>query len=284
MPCSFILSDNAFINIKGTTPMLYDIPSSLLVGILFVGILLFYLLGLRTRQFRMKKDPSYSPDGVGPLEGAVLGLLSLLLAFTFNQSASHYDVRRELIIEEGNDIGTALFRSALYPDSLKLAFRNDFKDYIMARIAYYEAGTDEDTILAALHQANEISTRIWQRASHISRLPGDATRSMQMIPAINNMIDAMSKREEARKKHVPESILWLLFLLCLTGSFIVGYASKSGKIDYVILCTYSLMTILTIYFILDLDRPRRGIITTSSAHENIRGLLNYFQDNSGTTK
>ena len=94
----------------------------------------------------------------------------------------------------------------------------------------------------------------------------------------------MSKREEARKKHVPESILWLLFLLCLTGSFIVGYASKSKKIDYVILCTYSLMTVMTIYFILDLDRPRRGIITTSPAHENIYGLLNYFQDSAGTAK
>ena len=211
-------------------------------------------------------------------------MLSLLLAFTFNQSASHYDVRRDLLVGESNDIGTALFRSALYPDSLKLAFRNDFKDYIMSRIAYFEAGTDEEKILTALQEANDISTRIWQRASFISQLPGDVTRSMQMIPAINNMIDAMSKREEARKKHVPESILWLLFLLCVTGSFIVGYASKSRKIDFVILCTYSLMTVMTIYFILDLDRPRRGMITTSSAHENIQGLLNYFQDHAGTTK
>ena len=261
--------------------MLYNIPAPLLVGILFIGIMLFYLLGLRAMEYKKKRDPSYAPDGLGPLEGAVLGLLSLLLAFTFNQSASHYDVRRDLLVGESNDIGTALFRSALYPDSLKLAFRNDFKDYIMARIAYYEAGTDEDKILASLQEASDISMRIWQRASSISQLPGDATRSMQMIPAINNMIDAMSKREEARNKHVPESILWLLCLLCLTGSFIVGYASKSRKIDYVILCTYSLMTVMTIYFILDLDRPRRGIITTSSAHGSIYGLLDYFQG--GTT-
>ncbi|MBI3578238.1 MAG: hypothetical protein HY276_01610 [Ignavibacteriales bacterium] len=263
--------------------MLYDIPAPLLVGILFIGILTFYLIGLQVRQYK-RKDPSHTSDGLGPLEGAVLGLLSLLLAFTFNQSASHYDVRRDLLVEESNDIGTALFRSALYPDSLKLAFRDDFKKYIMARIAYYEAGTDEKKIIVVLQEAGNISTRIWQRASYISQLPGDATRSMQMIPAINNMIDAMSRREEARKKLVPESILWLLFLLCLTGSFIVGYASESRKIDYVILCTYSLMTVMTIYFILDLDRPRRGIITTSSAHENIRGLLNYFQDETGAVK
>ena len=264
--------------------MLYNIPAPLLVGILFIGIMLFYVLGLRAMEYKKKRDSSYTAEGVGPLEGAVLGLLSLLLAFTFNQSASHYDGRRDLLVGESNDIGTALFRSALYPDSLKLAFRNDFKDYIVARIAYYDAGTDEDKIVAALQDANAISARIWQRAASISQLPGDPTRSMQMIPAINNMIDAVSKREEARQKHVPESILWLLFLLCLTGSFIIGYASKSKKIDYVILCTYSLMTVMTIYFILDLDRPRRGIITTSSAHENIHSLLDYFQDNAATTK
>ena len=263
--------------------MLYNIPAPLLVGILFIGIMIFYLLGLRVMQYRTKKDPSHTSDGVGPLEGAVLGLLSLLLAFTFNQSASHYDVRRDLLVAESNDIGTALFRSALYPDSLKAAFRNDFKDYVIARIAYYEAGTDEERILATLQEASDISTRIWQRASYISQLPGDATRSMQVIPAIHNMIDAMSKREEARMKHVPESILWLLFLLCITGSFVVGYVSKSRKIDYVILSIYSLMTIMTIYFILDLDRPRRGIITTIAAHENIHGLLNYFQDNAAQT-
>jgi len=264
--------------------VLYNIPAPLLVGILFIGIILFYLLGIRVMLYKKKKDPSYSSDGIGPLEGAVLGLLSLLLAFTFNQSASHYDIRRDLLIEESNDIGTALFRSALYPDSLKLAFRDDFKDYIKARIAYYEAGNDEDRILVALQESNGISMRIWQRASFISKLPGDVTRSMQMIPAINKMIDAMTTREEARRKHIPESILWLLFLLGVTGSFIVGYASKSRKIDFVILCTYSLMTIMTIYFILDLDRPRRGIITTSSAHEKINGLLNYFQDKAVGTK
>ncbi len=258
--------------------MLYNTSAPLIVIILFVGIILSYLFGLRTMSGRKKKDPSYTSDGMGPLEGALLGLLSLLLAFTFNQSASHYDTRRDLVVQESNDIGTALLRSALYPDSIQLAFKNDFKNYIASRIVYYDAGADEGKILSALKEANGASTRIWQRAAVLSQQPGEPTRSMQMIPAVNGMIDAVSTREEARRKHVPESILWLLFALCLAGSFIVGYSSKSGKIDYIILCTYSLMTIMTIYVILDLDRPRRGIITTTAAHDNISSLMDYFQD------
>src|SRR5438552_2945162 len=99
--------------------MLYTTPALLLVGLLFIGIILLYRLGLWARQYQKKKDPSYESDGLGPLEGALLGLLSLLLAFTFNQSASHYDTRRDLLVGESNDIGTALFRADLYPDSLR---------------------------------------------------------------------------------------------------------------------------------------------------------------------
>ncbi|MBI1805264.1 MAG: hypothetical protein HY033_13135 [Ignavibacteriae bacterium] len=264
--------------------MLYTAPALLLVGLLFIGIIIFHRLGLWVRQYQKKKDPSYESDGLGPLEGALLGLLSLLLAFTFNQSASHYDTRRDLLVGESNDIGTALLRADLYPDSLRAAFRRDFKEYITERIAYYEVGNDEEAIQTALQKASVLSERIWQRAASVSRQPGDPTRSMQMVPAINNMIDAVSKREEARKKHVPDSIVWLLFLLCLTGSFIVGYASKSRKIDWVILCSYSIMTVMTIFLILDLDRPRRGIIDTSSVHENIRGLLNSFQESGSETQ
>ena len=97
-----------------------------------------------------------------------------------------------------------------------------------------------------------------------------------MIPAVNNMIDAVSSREEARNAHIPESILWLLFILCITGSFIVGYASKSKKADWIILFSYSLMTVMTVYLILDLDQPRHGIINTSSTHQNMYNLLNSF--------
>lgn len=100
---------------------------------------------------------------------------------------------------------------------------------------------------------------------------------MQMIPAVNNMIDEVSTREEARNAHVPESILWLLFILCVIGSFVVGYASVNEKADWVILISYSLMTVMTVYLILDLDQSRQGLITAKSTHQNMYELLNTFK-------
>jgi hypothetical protein len=43
-------------------------------------------------------------------------------------SGERYDTRRKIIIEEANDIGTALLRSDLYPDSTRTLFRSDFRN------------------------------------------------------------------------------------------------------------------------------------------------------------
>ncbi len=262
--------------------ILYSADCLLLPALLFIDIILFYFVGLKVANYKSKKNAANQSSGLGPFEGAMLGLISLLLAFTFNKSASYYDTRRELLVHESNCIGTVLLRSDLYPDSIREAFRSDVKDYIAVRIQYYEAGDDE--IQTALQKASVISERIWNRAAMVSQKDGSVVKSMQMIPAVNDMIDAVSSREEARRAHVPEPILWLLFLLCLAGSFIVGYASKSKKADWIILLSYSVMMVMTVYLILDLDQPRKGIINTNSTHENMYNLLNSFKQNEVKTQ
>lgn len=258
--------------------MLYKIDSLVFVALLFIGIILLYFIGLNVSYYKKKRNPDHKSTGIGPFEGAMLGLISLLLAFTFNQSASYYNSRWELLMHETNCIGTVILRSDLYPDSVRDVFRNDLREYVVTRVEYYEAGGNEDAILAALQKANIISKRIWNLTSYVSQKDPDVVKSMQMIPAVCDMIDAVGSREEARKAHVPESILWLLLILCFAGSFIVGYASKSKKADWIVLLSYSLITVLTIFVILDLDQPRHGIIDTSSTHQNMHDLLNTLQD------
>lgn len=267
-----------------TTSLLYSTPVPIITGLLFAGIIIIHIISFHILRYQKKKYPEHTSNNLGFLEGALLGLLSLLLAFTFNKSASNYETRQKLLVQEANDIETAFFRSDLYKDSIRNEFRNNFKTYISARINYYHAGNDETKIQDALKDAEHISLRIWQLAAKISQNPDVQTRSMQMIPALNNMIDAMSKREAARIVRVPESIIWLLLLLTIVGSFIIGYASDSKKINWIILIIYSLMTVMTIYLILDLDRPRRGLIDTKSMHQNIEKLLDSFQNNETVIK
>jgi hypothetical protein len=47
------------------------------------------------------------------LQGSLLGLLALLLGFTFAMAVSRFDLRKELVLREANVIETTYFRARL---------------------------------------------------------------------------------------------------------------------------------------------------------------------------
>jgi len=238
---------------------LYQTPALIISIVLFVLIIIFNRAGFVLQQRETKKYQDKQPGGLGPIEGSLLGLLALLLSFTFSLSASKNDKRREVIVEEANDISTAISRCDLYPDSIRKELHSLFSPYVDARISYYDAGIDTVKISASLKQSNEYSGKIWKRVMVLSQDKDNVLRSQQMIPALNTMMDIVTTRDETRNAHVPESILWMLFMLTLVGSFVMGYGTNS-RYNWIIVSGFALMTVMTIYLILDLDRPRRGII------------------------
>lgn len=88
-------------------------PLAISLG-LFIGMILIYFIANQ-----LAKLPSFSKyvdDTINPIEGSLLGLLALLLAFTFSMSASRYEARRTVVLSEANNIGTVILRCDLYPD------------------------------------------------------------------------------------------------------------------------------------------------------------------------
>ncbi|MBN2679958.1 MAG: hypothetical protein JXR24_06985 [Acidithiobacillaceae bacterium] len=67
-------------------------------AILFIGLILCVFIG-----FKLGKR-SRAEGGSGALNGAVFGLLGLLLAFSFSGAAERFEHRRALITEEANAI------------------------------------------------------------------------------------------------------------------------------------------------------------------------------------
>ena len=98
---------------------------------LFLGMLLFLEIGRRIAIRRMKEDAGAAGEGIGAVDGAVFALLGLLIAFTFSGASSRFDTRRQLIVEETNDIGTAYLRLDLLPADLQPALRESFRRYLM---------------------------------------------------------------------------------------------------------------------------------------------------------
>jgi hypothetical protein len=85
-----------------------ETQSGLFALALFVGIMLMLELGRRVGAVRRARIMEGGAAGVGTVEAAIFGLLGLLIAFTFQGASARFDVRREQIVQEANNIGTCL--------------------------------------------------------------------------------------------------------------------------------------------------------------------------------
>ena len=54
-------------------------------------------------------------DDVSTLEGAMLGLLALMIGSTFAMTLSRFEARRDAVLAEANAIGTTVLRARLLP-------------------------------------------------------------------------------------------------------------------------------------------------------------------------
>src|SRR4051812_41995182 len=87
----------------------------------WLGLLLFVVLLLASEVgywFGRRLQPHSTGDfksHVTTMESSVLGLLALLLSFTFVMAASRYDTRKQLVLDEANAIGTTYLRTDLLP-------------------------------------------------------------------------------------------------------------------------------------------------------------------------
>ncbi len=226
---------------------------------LFLAMLLMVQLG-RMAAKKWKQQESET-KGMGFLLSAIFGLSAFILAFTFGMSAARYSNVRDLIIEEANDIGTALLRSNLYSDSVKDAFHADFKKYIDARLSFYDHVANADLLNKAKLDAEKARTQLWMRAAQQSKQPNMLIPSNNMIPALNNMFDIATTIEMTLYARVPDIVIYMLFILGVVTSFIGGYTSKEiGKKDWIIIVAFALFSSMVTYITLDLGRPMRGII------------------------
>ena len=229
---------------------------------LFSGMLALLEIGRRIGLRRMAQDSEGARAGVGAVEGAVFGLLGLLIAFTFSGAASRFDTRRQLIVEETNDIGTAYLRLDLLPVDQQPALREKFRQYVDTRLAVYAKLPDLAAAKEELAKGNRLQGEIWRQAVSASRTQGASpAASMLLLPALNAMIDITTTRTMAAQMHPPAIIIAMLFGLALAGALLAGYAMAAAKSrSWLHMIGFALVTAFVIYVILDMEYPRVGLI------------------------
>lgn len=229
---------------------------------LFVVMMLAVEVGRRIGRYRYQSDKETFSDGLGAAEGAIFALLGLLIAFTFSGAASRFEERRHLITQEANDIGTAWLRIDLLPAGDQPAMRGLFRRYTELRIAAYQQVRDGAGTSAKLAAAQRLQGEIWQLAVAGVRKPDASPGAAQvLLPALNSMFDIVTTRNTATRNHPPFAIYLLLGVLCAVGSTLFGYSIGSSRNpNWLHRLAFAGIMALSIYVILDLEFPRRGLI------------------------
>ena len=256
--------------------LIHTTDASILCIMLFIAMILMVALGRYIGKiWRQEKDEPRG--GVNSLMAALYALFGFILAFTFGMSGSRYESVRNIVVLEANNIGTAVLRADLYPDSVRDAFRADFKNYLEARIAYYDNVTDTTLFYKAKDDAAKAAGALWSRAMQQSKLPNMLIPSNSMIPALNAMFDIATTREIILKARVPDIIVYMLFILALASSFIAGFTSSAIRHkDWIVITGFALLSSMIIYITLDLGRPMRGIIRADLGEQAIVDLRKMF--------
>jgi hypothetical protein len=245
----------------------------------FLFLLIFInWMGYRFKGMHIRKFPGTEHVGIGPTEGSLLGLTALLLSFTFGMTATKYELRRQHIVAETNEIGTAILRCDLFPDSARRLLRADLRNYLETRISYYAVGDNKTEIANSLLKSDSISKLIWQRVAQLAQNPNNIVASQQMIPSVNGMIDIVTTREAARNAQVPGMILIVLCILILVSAFLSGYGSKNLERNKVLVLAFALITTLALYLVIDLDNPRQGFVNLDGTEKLLIGLRELLTD------
>ncbi len=235
-------------------------PLFLLTTLFIVGMVLVCLeFGLRFRIRHRQEQPS---AGLGVIDGAVFGLMGLILGFTFSGAENRFEARRQLIVQETNAIGTAYLRVDLLPAAAQPELRRDFRDYVDARIAFYRQLHEDNTQdSVALDRADSLQKKIWSETVAACQQANNPAVVSLAISSLNDMIDITTTRAVAQRTHPPLAIYFTLFALALTSSLIAGFGMGDiGKRSWLHTLVYATALTVTIYTILDLEFPRMGII------------------------
>ena len=203
-------------------------------------------------------------DDVSTLESAVLGLLALIIAFTFAMSLTRFDARRDAVLNEANAIGTTALRARLLPEPHRTDSLNLLREYVKIRLDITARPASRAELKTAIERSDAVLEALWQQAKAMAAKDSGWVPTGLFIQTLNEMIDNQGKRLAALRNRVPNIVLLSLFGLAAFAGAFVGYASgldprRTRPPVYI----FGFLVAVVILLIVDLDRPSGGFIKVS---------------------
>jgi hypothetical protein len=214
-------------------------------------------VGYRIGRWRHARRPDEREQPVGAMVASILGLVALVLGFTFSLAASRFDARRHAVLEEANAIGTTYLRARLLPEPQASEIARLLREYVDVRVR----GVAEGKVAEAIAQSEALHELLWTQASAAAKSQSSIMTGL-FIQSLNNVIDLHARRLLIGIRSRLPVVIWAgLFGLAMLGMTAVGYqAALSGTRRSPAMLGLVLAFAVVLFLIADLDRGQEGLL------------------------
>jgi hypothetical protein len=241
-----------------------SLTAEIVIAVVLLGAMVVALdLGFRAGRRAGLEERAGAGNQVGAIQGAVLGLLALLLAFSFSSAMSRFLERQDLIAQEANAIGTSWLRAELLEEPARSELRSALEAYTAHRMEASERlGQGWDPEILA--EVDRLHARIWSAASGGVRKRPDL--ALAILDPVNEVLDVHALRVAAVWKHLPGVVLFLLAACSLLSVGAIGYGCGMDRRRRWRLClSLAILVSAALWITVDLDHPRQGLLQLDDA-------------------
>lgn len=232
---------------------------------LLLGLMAAAFIGGRELRSWLARNPHLRRGSGNGYQGyimfSVLGLLVILLGFSFLLSISRYEERRELVISHANAIETAYLRAQLLdaPHRERLGhlltiYNDNLIELASARPAQVPMLLGNDSV---------ILTQIWAATAAATDAVRSVPLSLALTESVNRLTDLDASRRALPMIGIPTAVFVVLFIYHVGAAGLLGYVLPEGTAQFAGGFLLALMS-LALVLIIDINQPASGSIRTDS--------------------
>ena len=201
---------------------------------------------------------------VGTLAAAALGLLALLIGFSFAMAVDRYESRRNAILEEANAIGSTANFTLMLPREAQKPILDLLREYTQVRIGL-GLPHDPEKQQRDINRSVELQSQLWRHAVAAATAAPQSLPTNQFVSNLNELNNVHERRLTALRNNVPLVILLMLVMTSMVAMGFTGYNEGiTGVRRHMANALMSLTIAILIATVIDLNRPTRGLILVST--------------------
>lgn len=241
------------------TSLFFTLPSwalaLLLVALIGAATIVGFVLG---RYLRKHQEALREPFGV--LQGALLGVVGLILAFGLTLAIGRYEDRRAATVTEANAIGTSYLRAQLIAEPARSRSLRLFRRYVDLAIRVSKEVPGSPGMRRTTAAEGVFQRRLWRLAGESIDAAPNASAPRLYVDSLNTTFDAQLSRLSSLTNRVPSSVLVLEVVgAAIAIGLLALHIAVLGRGLVAMIAAAALITLLLLVTF-DLDRPTRGLI------------------------